>query len=189
MSHATRVNESCHTCEWVLPHVWKSLATHVNESHHIDECERSLRCNYVWHDCTYVWRLFHVWHDCNCSYVWQCERSLRCSYVWHDCSYSDVTRERVVMCGMTTGIKWWERVCHELYVWGTNCHIWLQLQSRDTWKSRHVWHDYRHQVMREGVSRTVCMRHELSHMTASRDYMQSCHAWKNSLWDAVKCNM
>ena len=59
---------------------------------------------------------------------------------------------------------------------------WLQLQWCDTWKSRLVWHDCMHQVTREGVSRTVCMRHELSHMTASRDYMQSCHAWKNSLW-------
>ena len=183
MSHATRVNESCHTCEWVLPHVWKSLATHVNESHHIDECERSLRCNYVWHDCTYVWRLFHVWHDCNCSYVWQCERSLRCSYVWHDCSYSDVTRERVVMCGMTTGIKWWERVCHELYVWGTNCHIWLLPETTCS----HVTLEKIVSGMQSNVTcsswRSSCLiftvRDTPSLITSC---VWLCHIWKSSLW-------
>jgi len=28
MSHVTRVNESCHTCEWVMSHVWMRLVTY-----------------------------------------------------------------------------------------------------------------------------------------------------------------
>jgi len=35
MSHVTQVNESCHTCEWVMSHIWMSHVTHMNESCHI----------------------------------------------------------------------------------------------------------------------------------------------------------
>jgi len=31
MSHVTHVNESCHTCEWVMSHMWMSHVTRVNE--------------------------------------------------------------------------------------------------------------------------------------------------------------
>jgi len=37
MSHVTHVNESCHTCEWVMSHMWMSDVTHVNESCHTCE--------------------------------------------------------------------------------------------------------------------------------------------------------
>jgi len=32
MSHVAHVNESCRTCEWVVSHIWVSRVTHVNES-------------------------------------------------------------------------------------------------------------------------------------------------------------
>ena len=32
MSHATNMNESCHTYEWVMPHIWMSHVSHINES-------------------------------------------------------------------------------------------------------------------------------------------------------------
>jgi len=47
MSHATQMFESCQTYEWVMQHIWMSHATHMNESCHVHEyiisqifCER-----------------------------------------------------------------------------------------------------------------------------------------------------
>jgi len=37
MGHVTRMNESCHTYEWVMSHVWMSHVTHMNESCHTYE--------------------------------------------------------------------------------------------------------------------------------------------------------
>jgi len=34
MSHVTHMNESCHTYEWVMSHVWMSQDTQINESCH-----------------------------------------------------------------------------------------------------------------------------------------------------------
>jgi len=34
ISHGTHVNESWHTCEWVMSHIWMSHVTHLNESQH-----------------------------------------------------------------------------------------------------------------------------------------------------------
>ena len=44
MSHVTRMNESCHTNEWVMSHVWISHVTQMNESCH-----------------TYEWVTAHIW--------------------------------------------------------------------------------------------------------------------------------
>ena len=44
MSHVTHTNESRHTYEWVMSHIWKSLVTHLNESCH-----------------TYEWVMSHIW--------------------------------------------------------------------------------------------------------------------------------
>ena len=37
MSHVTHINESCHTYEWVMSHIWMSQVTHMNESCHTYE--------------------------------------------------------------------------------------------------------------------------------------------------------
>ena len=42
--HVTHMNESCHTCEWVMSHIWMSRVTHMNESCH-----------------TYEWLMSHMW--------------------------------------------------------------------------------------------------------------------------------
>jgi len=44
MRHVTRMNESCHTYEWVMSHIWMSRVTHVNASCH-----------------TYEWVMSHIW--------------------------------------------------------------------------------------------------------------------------------
>ena len=46
----THMNESCHTCEWVMSHIWMSHVTHVNESCHA--CE--------WITYTYAWVKSHM---------------------------------------------------------------------------------------------------------------------------------
>ena len=37
MSPVTHMNESCHTYEWVMSHIWMSPVTHMNESCHTYE--------------------------------------------------------------------------------------------------------------------------------------------------------
>ena len=44
MSHVTHMNESCHTYEWVRSHIWMSHVTHMNEACH-----------------TYEWVMSHIW--------------------------------------------------------------------------------------------------------------------------------
>ena len=36
-SYVIRMNESCHTYEWVMSHIWMSHVTHMNESRHTYE--------------------------------------------------------------------------------------------------------------------------------------------------------
>ena len=60
MSHVTHMNESCHTYEWVMSHIWMSHVTHMKESCH-----------------TYEWAMSHIWmshatrmnESCHTSYM------------------------------------------------------------------------------------------------------------------------
>ena len=59
MSHVTRMNESCHTCAWVVSLIQKSHATHMNESCHA--CE--LITSHLWMShITHVneWLMSHI---------------------------------------------------------------------------------------------------------------------------------
>jgi len=47
------MNESWHTYEWVMAHLWMSYGTHMNESWHTYEC--------AWSMCTYEWVMAHLW--------------------------------------------------------------------------------------------------------------------------------
>jgi len=42
--YVTHMNESCHTYEWVMAHIWMSHGTHMNESLH-----------------THEWVMAHIW--------------------------------------------------------------------------------------------------------------------------------
>jgi len=66
MCHITYVNESCHTCEWVISRVWMSHVTHMKESWHTYEWVMSHKwmshgthMNESWH--TYEWIMAHIW--------------------------------------------------------------------------------------------------------------------------------
>ena len=66
MSHVTHMNESCHTYEWVMSHIWMGHVTHMNESCH-----------------TYAWvmshiRMHHVTHMNKSCYTYECVMS----HIW-----------------------------------------------------------------------------------------------------------
>jgi len=74
MSHGTHMNESWHTYEWVMAHIWMSHGTHMNESCH-----------------TYEWVMEHIWmcHIMDKIFgirsIWLIQMcALTHSYVWHD---------------------------------------------------------------------------------------------------------
>ena len=78
LSHVPCVNESCHTYEWVMSHIWMSHVTHMNESCH-----------------TYEWVMSHIWmshvpcvnESCH-TYEWVSPRGSHVlhSYVGHNSS-------------------------------------------------------------------------------------------------------
>ena len=66
MSRVTHVNESCHACKWVVSHLWMSRVTHVNESCHTCESvvshmwmSRVTHVHESWHTCG--WVVSHMW--------------------------------------------------------------------------------------------------------------------------------
>ena len=65
MRHGTHMNESWHTYEWVMAHIWMSHGTHMNESWHTYEWDMShiwmrhvTYMNESWH--TYEWVISHM---------------------------------------------------------------------------------------------------------------------------------
>ena len=124
MSHVTRMNESCHTYEWVMSHIWINHVTRMNQSCHTDEWDMSHiwishvpRMNESCH--TYESVMSHIWIShvtrMNAGLVHMCDvtRSHTHShathtwrYVW---MYVWVTSE--CMCG----------VC--MYVWTSDVRI------------------------------------------------------------------
>jgi len=71
MSHVTHMNESCHTYEWVMSHIWMSHVTHMNESCHTYEWVMS-----------YIW-MSHVPHtneSCR-TYEWVMAMNINQSYL------------------------------------------------------------------------------------------------------------
>ena len=53
MSHGTHVNESWHTCEWVMAHIWMSHGPHLNDilMHTVPDLNTLyMTHSYAWHD-------------------------------------------------------------------------------------------------------------------------------------------
>ena len=79
MSHRTHMNESCHTCEWVMSHLWMSHRTHKNEATsahmlccilmtHSYVCNDSFICvQWLIHICTCVRNRLQTFLDGYCS--------------------------------------------------------------------------------------------------------------------------
>jgi len=70
-----RVNETCHTCEWVMSYIWMSKVTHMNETYHTYEWARShMWMSYITHLCSHrhlhtstsvwMWHVIHMNEPC-----------------------------------------------------------------------------------------------------------------------------
>ena len=91
-SHGTHMNESWHTCEWVMSHIWMTHVTHMNESWHTYEWVMALITWVPLLVDTYVWYPFYQCHDSFICVPWlirvcllfihMCDMTH--SYVWHD---------------------------------------------------------------------------------------------------------
>jgi len=113
MSHVTHMNESCHTYEWVMSHIWMSPVTHMNESWN-DACvwRDSFMCvKWLIHMCdmihTFVWRDSFILDDKlressdiqSNHYTLIHMREMTYSYVWHDSFICAIWL--IHMCDMT----------------------------------------------------------------------------------------
>jgi len=107
MSHVTHMNESCHTYEWVMSHIWMSHVTHMNESCH-----------------TYGWVMSHInlirninVHATRMSHVTHCGSHV--THMSHVC-VSDLSFSCIDMrlCDMTHSHL--SYVCHEVM-----SHMWM----------------------------------------------------------------
>jgi len=97
------MNESCHTYEWVMSHIWMSHVTHMNESCH-----------------TYEWVMSHIWmmhvtyieksgHKRVMSQIFLCRDSFIC-----DTTHPSVTRLAGDMAH--TYVTWLIRVWHNSFI-------------------------------------------------------------------------
>jgi len=112
MSHGTHMNESRHTYEWVMAHIWMSHGTHMNESWHTYEwvmahiSSHGTHVEKSWHIHKGV--MAHIWMShgthikswCICTWLIHVTRM---AYVWHDS-----------LMGVTWLIRMWDMM--HLYV-------------------------------------------------------------------------
>ena len=122
MIHVTRINESCHTYQWIMSHTSMSHVTHMNESCHMCDMTHS----YVWHDsfmCV-TWLI----HMCDMTH-W---------YVWHD---SFRTLPELKSPPVTPNVRLAFHVCHMTHSYDTafTCVTWLIPMCHMT--HSYVWHD------------------------------------------------
>ena len=110
ISHATHMNESCHTYEWDMSHIRMSHVTHMNQP---------------WH--TYEWVMSHVWM----SHVLHVPLLI---FIWHDSfMFVSVVRWLIYMCDKQTSdsvhMAWLIHMCNMTYsyVWYDSfmCVTWL----------------------------------------------------------------
>ena len=70
ISHVTHMNESCHTYEWVMSHIWMSRVTRMNES-----CHRGV--------CVWLTHTLHLDVRTRKSCAWSVVSQIRMSHVKH----------------------------------------------------------------------------------------------------------
>ena len=156
------MNESYHTCEWVMPHIWMSHITHVNESCHTFECvvSRMIVTSHADRGCYTTWMSRHTFVT-HMKDVWQCHVWMRLwSYMrgsinessnmshmsesWHIC---DTSKWCVTMSYINESVIIYEWVYqwvvrHKSYEWV----VWVTCMSyhtyvthmNDVWR-HHMW--------------------------------------------------
>ena len=115
MSHVTHMNESCHTYEWVMSHVWISHVTHMNESCHTVQIGSQTPSDGYKSRHTYEWVMWHVWM----SHVTHMNKS---QHMRTRVLSQHKASTHAVQTGSTTLSDWYES-CHT-YGWIMS-HIWM----------------------------------------------------------------
>ena len=88
----SHMNESWHTYEWVMAHIWMSHGTHMNETWHTYEwvmahtwMGRGTHTNETWH--AYDWVMAHIWtghgtHEWAMAHIWMYTYKWVMAHIW-----------------------------------------------------------------------------------------------------------
>ena len=125
MRHVTRMNESCHTYEWVMSHIWIRHVTHINEACH-----------------TYEWVMSHLAVRFRARHMW----FEACHVVWGVSCGWDVSQREGVMshihgsCQIQMCLVTYEcHVCDTSHVWTRRSTArWSRVTFK--WVMSHMWH-------------------------------------------------
>ena len=133
MSHVTRMNESCHTYEWVMSHVWMSHLSNRSGAVVMEGKVQKIRIwmshvAYMKESCrTYEWVLSHIWisHVAHMDESCQTEQALwsfswRCQMNWYKWVMSHIWTSHVAH--MNESCRTYERVIP---------HIWMSHVKRN----------------------------------------------------------
>jgi len=181
------MNESCHTYEWVMSHIWMSHVTHINESWHVYERVMSHILSHVNHiDISfYTYVYLTSWESCHTYecvmarirtsqvirmneswYVYERVMSHKLSHVNHvDVSFHTyvylTSRESCHSYEWVMSHTW---ISHGKYVESCHSYPGIILHICICMTSRESWHTY------EWVMSHICMSHG--------EYIESCHTHK-----------
>ena len=102
------MNESCHTYEWVMSHIWMSHVTHMNESRHTYEWVMShIWTHHIWMDPVTCYTRLHcmtlLTYDLTLgsNHIWIDSLSGTPSLAIQDCIHSHVTCMTPFICHVT----------------------------------------------------------------------------------------
>jgi len=118
MSHVTHMNESCHTYEWVMAHIWITRLIHI--------CLWSTRGTWPTH--LYTMTHLYVWHDSDADSVDEARdgshmnESFHCTKETHE--LIDVFHDSI------TRVTWWVSWLRCWQCWPSPCWItyeWVML--------------------------------------------------------------
>jgi len=131
ISHVTHMDESCHTCKWVMSHTWMSHVTHMNESCH-----------------TYEWAMSHI----RMSHVTRMDWDILCMYTHmntHMNTHTNTHMTSHVICDLTHDIihmyTHMNGSCHT-YKWVMS-HVWLMTSYASTHTHTYDMHVHKHTHM------------------------------------------
>jgi len=109
MSHGAHMNESCHTYEWVMSHIWMSHVTHMNESCHTYKWVMSHKC------------MIHVSFICHLYVLWYTSMS-------HIIDLCDMTHSYLILQHTATHCNTLQHI--NGFFMSTMSHMWKGFMSR-----------------------------------------------------------
>ena len=171
------VDESCHTCGWVMSHIWMSHVTRVDESCHTCGWVMShVGIRHINESRPYLWQVSCLTHVGGMSLIYMRMHDMTYSYVCHD-SFICVPW-LIHMCDMTHSYVWHES---DLYVdTHMQLHVSLQLpvHASCAWVMAHVWMSHGTRMNESWHTYEWVMAHVwMSHGTRMNQRCRMCAAW------------